>query len=447
MRGDLAKGDEATREEFIREAIWHGSLDRAEQILVEHPELASADIHIAAILGDDSAVRRFLAADPASVHAKSAPYGGDALNYLGLSKYLRLDETRTAGFVRAATALLDAGADPNTGFWTTGEFPEYESAMYGAAGVAHNPAMTRLLLDRGADPNDGEVVYHTPESYDNRALEMIVETGKLTNESLAVMLIRKLDWHDIDGLKYLLDHGAPADGERKRGWCSLHHSLSRGNGLDMIALLLDRGADPMQEADGITAVTRAAREGRNDVLAEFAQRGFSMTLVGVNALIGLCASGDAGRSLIAIAPQLRDELLGVGGTLMGKFTGNGNTEGVRALLDLGVPAAEPFAEGAPYFGTPKGSLAIHVAAWMARPQIVKLLIERGSPIDAADANGDTPLMLAVRACVDSYWTRRRSPDSVAALLAAGASPHGVKYPCGYTDVDALLKPKLTEPRS
>ena len=30
-------------------------------------------------------------------------------------------------------------------------------------------------------------------------------------------------------------------------------------------------------------------------------------------------------------------------------------------------------------------------------------------LDVKDANGRTPLALAVRACVDSYWTGRRSP--------------------------------------
>ena len=34
---------------------------------------------------------------------------------------------------------------------------------------------------------------------------MLVETGRLTSESLSVMLIRKLDWHDYDGTKHLLE--------------------------------------------------------------------------------------------------------------------------------------------------------------------------------------------------------------------------------------------------
>jgi len=48
------------RAAFIEAAVWHGTLERAEAILAAHPEIASSDIHSAAILGDDAAVRRFL---------------------------------------------------------------------------------------------------------------------------------------------------------------------------------------------------------------------------------------------------------------------------------------------------------------------------------------------------------------------------------------------------
>lgn len=50
------------RAAFIEAAILHGSLERAEAILAAHPEVASANIHTAAILGDDAAMRRFLTA-------------------------------------------------------------------------------------------------------------------------------------------------------------------------------------------------------------------------------------------------------------------------------------------------------------------------------------------------------------------------------------------------
>src|SRR5439155_14931285 len=75
----------------------------------------SSDIHSAAILGDDAAVRRFLALDPGNATVKGGPRGWDALTHLCFSKYLRLDRARSAGFLRAAQALLDAGASANTG--------------------------------------------------------------------------------------------------------------------------------------------------------------------------------------------------------------------------------------------------------------------------------------------------------------------------------------------
>ncbi len=427
------------RAAFIEAAVWHGTLERTEAILAAHPELASSDIHIAAILGDDATVRRFLALDPKNVTVKSEPYGGDALVYLCLSKYLRLDRTRTDGFLRAATALLDAGADPNTGFWTTGQYPEFETALYGAAGVAHHPEMTRLLLERGADANDVEVVYHSPETHDNAAMKFVVETGRLTAESLALMLIRKHDWHDYEGVKYLLEHGADPNLKRQRGWRAIHHAIARDNDLEIIALLLDHGADPTLREEDESAVAMAARRGRGDLLALFERRGILIELHGVERLIAACARNDAAgvRSIAEREPQLVREILAQGGKLLAEFAGTWNTNGVRHLLDLGVPITALY-EGDGYFGIAKDSTALHVAAWKAHPPTVKLLIERGAPVDAKDGKGRTPLALAVKACVDSYWTERRSPESVEALLRAGASVSGVAFPSGYAEVDELL---------
>ena len=420
-----------------------GTLERAETILAAHPEIANSGIHAAAILGDDAAVRRIVERDPGSATAKGGPRGWDALTHLCFSRYLRLDRTRSEGFVRAARALLDAGASANTG-WTEPNHqpnPEWESALYGAAGIAHHPELTKLLLERGADPNDGEVVYHTPESYDNRALQLLAETGKLTDESLTLMLVRKHDWHDYDGIKWLLERNANPNLARRRGLLALHHALARDNSLEIIALLLDHGADPALISNGRSAVAMAARGGRSDVLDLFEQRGIPVELRGVDELIAACARNDTGavRALVSRRPGLVGEVLADGATLLAQFAGTGNTDGVRQLLDLDVNVAALY-EGNGYWGIAKDSMAIHVAAWLGRPATVRLLIDRGSPVDVPDGAGRTPLALAVRACVDSYWTERRSPDAVRALLDAGASTAGVLFPSGYAEVDELLTP-------
>src|SRR5580765_7197712 len=202
---------------FLKAATWHGDLTEAEELLRNNPELRAADIHTAAVLGDDAAVRRWVAADPGNATTTSLPYGANALTHLALSKYLRLEPARTPAFLRAATALLDAGADPNTGFWTSGPHPEHETPLYGAAGVAHNEPLTRFLLKRGADPNDVEAVYQSPETDDYGAMKCLVETGKVTREHLSLMLIRKHDWHDYEGVKYLLERGVDPN--------PLHHAI------------------------------------------------------------------------------------------------------------------------------------------------------------------------------------------------------------------------------
>ncbi len=426
------------RTAFIKAAIWHGSLDEADQYLVTHPELASSDIHTAAITGDVEAVRRFLAEDPENANSISEPYGGTALVYMCLSKYLRLNKSNN--FLQIAEALLEAGADANSGFWTEGQYPEFETALYGAAGVAHHAPLTKLLLEHGADPNDEEAVYHSPETYDNDAMKLLVETGQLSSENISLMLIRKHDWHDYDGVKYLLEKGADPNAARFRGWYPLHHALARSNSLPIITLLIDHNADPYLSNDGLTGIQRAAREGRSDVLNLFVQRGFSIELVGIDQLIAACAMGD--KESVQQFPQLLTTLRNMGNELLARFCLSNNKPGIQQLLDLGIDVNTPYEAGDGYWEIPEGSLPIHIATRLGWPAVVQLLIERGAYIDVPDKNGNTPLSLAVKACVDSYWTYRRSTDSIKALLDAGASPANIPLPSGYGEADDLLREAL-----
>jgi ankyrin repeat protein len=431
------------RTKFIEAATWHGPLEPAQAILAAHPELMNGDIHTAAILGDDVAVRRILAADPAAATAQSEPYDGTALVHLCLSKYLRLDPARSPAFLRATEALLDAGADPNGGFWTRGKFPEFETPLYGAAGVAHHAGLTRLLVERGADPNDNESVYHSPESSDLDAMKVLVETGRLTATNLAMMLIRKCDWHDHEGVKYLLGRGADPNLDKFLGLRAIHHSIARDNSLEIVTLLLDHGGDPTLTQHGVTGVTLAARRGRGDLLTLFERRGIPLGLTGVDRLIAACARDESAtiQAYKDREPELVQELLARGGRLLAEFSGTANAAGVRQLLDLGVDITALY-EGDGYFDIAPNSTALHVAAWRGWHQTLRFLIERGAPVNVRDGKGRTPLALAVKACVNSYWTHRRSPESARALLDAGASASDVGYPSGYEAVDELLRARL-----
>src|SRR5206468_13012162 len=140
----------------------------------------------------------------------------------------------------------------------------------------------------------------------------------------------------------------------------------------------------------------AARRGRGDVLELFERRRIATELHGVEKLIAACARNDTA-SISSIAeqePHLVTEVLVEGGKLLAEFAGNGNADGVRHLLDLGVGVRAPFEEGDGYWNVARNSTALHVAAWRARHATVKLLIERGAPVDAGDEKGRTPLALA-----------------------------------------------------
>ena len=182
--------------------------------------------------------------------------------------------------------------------------------------------------------------------------------------------------------------------------------------------------------------------GRGDILQLLKTRGVPLNFTGVDRFIAACAMDDREtiRVLLDQEPALKSELIERGGALLAEFSGVGNVRGVGNLLDCGV-SVDALYEGDPYFDIAKSSTSLHVAAWRANHDVVRELIRRGAPLDAQDGRGRTAMMLAVKACVDSYWMAHRQPDSVRALLAAGASAAGVDLPCGYDEADALLLPR------
>jgi hypothetical protein len=317
------------RSAFVRASVWHGALDEATRILEAHPGLAGADIHLAALLGDAAAVQRFLDEDPARATEAAPPLFWDPLTHLCFSRWLRLEPARSASFVRAAGALLEAGANANTGFFDRDHqpTPAFESVLYGAAGVAHHAELTRLLLAHGADPTDGEVLYHSPEGYDNEVLRLLLDTGRLDAEALAMMLLRKIDWHDHDGVKLLLERGADPNRSWGTGFTGLHHALRRDNWIETIALLLDHGGDPARREHGHTAVERAAWHGRGDVLALLEARGIDVAPDDVHRLVAACARGDEAEVRAAAAPEHVQHVVSHGAELLARFALTDNEAG------------------------------------------------------------------------------------------------------------------------
>ena len=207
-----------------------------------------------------------------------------------------------------------------------------------------------------------------------------MESGKLTVDSLTTMLLRKADWHDYEGIKYLLEHGADPNRMTHWGFTALHQGLRRDNALEEHRrdVRPRRRPETADSRDGLSALAIAARRGRGDVLDSCQRRDIPIELQGVERLIAACARNDAagihvdrsGRA--GTAPGVDRE----GGTLLAQFAGTGALT-ASAISRPGRRRRNGVQMGDPYFDIAKESTALHVAAWRARHDTVRFLIERG----------------------------------------------------------------------
>lgn len=298
---------------------------------------------------------------------------------------------------------------PNSGYFGPAHRPEptFESALYGAAGVAHHAGLTRLLLARGADPNlGGEVPYHAPEGFDDGAMHAVVDSGRLSEEGLSAMLHRKLDWTGLDGVCWLLAHGADPNAVTAWGDRALHHALGRDNALPLLEALLDFGADPALPApgwEGRSAEAVAARVGRADALELFRRRGCAIELAGDDAFFAALTRADRARvdAFPAGEPGIVERLEAAAPGTAVRLAGAGNTPALALALDVGFPL------------TPE---ALPLAVWRERAETVRLLLARGARVSAST------LALAERALAEmSESTPHKSSEIVDALRDAQGS--------------------------
>lgn len=233
--------------------------------------LGTHSIFSAAVVGNAEAVEWFLEENPDFANLAGRPANRSPLLYLTYSRFLRdTDAARVDAILGCAQRLLQAGADPN-GFFLLGD--DKESALYGACGVSNNATLARLLLNAGANANDGEATYHVAESDSHDCIRALFEFG-MDIDHQATVLLRKLDFDDIEGVKVILQSGIDPNHPGIWGKTALHQAIMRGRSLAIIELIIQHGGDVnATRYDGTTARQLAEAEGRDDVVTLLQKHG------------------------------------------------------------------------------------------------------------------------------------------------------------------------------
>jgi len=352
-----------------------------QKLLEQYPDIGQHSIWMAAMLGEVSTVEKILSRNPERVNQKGGPADWEPLLYACFSWFLKYDDSRKPGVRAAAQRLLEAGASPDTAFFSRDAgsgLMSPLSALYGAAGVCNDPEMTRILLDAGANVNDGETCYHASEEPGCRCLALVLERG-VNEDSLRHALFRKLDFEDLPGLQLILAHGADPNSRWMPGSTTpLHHAVNRWRKAETVQCLLDAGTDPnLTNDDGDTPYTLARRLGRTDIAELLAANGANTALTPLNEIIAQCAEGkrpdnlEQAKRLAAQATQSQLDALA-------ELAEAGNELGVAALLDFGFDIHGgnlPNEEGR-VLPTP-----LHKACWKGRSGVVELLLKRGARTD------------------------------------------------------------------
>jgi len=364
------------------QAATGGRRARAEAILAARPELE-----------DDPWVRLVLGhawdGDP---NAAGGPRSWAPLVYACHSCFPTTDLARD---------LLARGADPNGYF--VNEYGKM-SALYGAAGIRHDPELTLELLEAGADPDDGESVYHSTEAESPDCLRILLEHGARTADTNA--LAHALDDERLEHVRLLLEHGADPNES-----FSVAHAVRRGRGRETIELLVSHGADVDRPGGETwrgdvplrTPYQHARLRGKDELAQVLAQLGASTELDPADAAVASIARGENPTTPLpeTLDPDAQEVIV---------------LAAQSGKLELVLDVVGPQFSGV-VAGSPPGTL-LHHAAWIGSVGNVERLLERGAD-PTARAHFDTPLAWAAHGSRD-YGPNGDHVGVAERLVAAGA---------------------------
>ena len=271
--------------------------------------------------------------------------------------------------------------------------------------AAAHPDTFAALQDAGADIRRGDtslLLLECIESYNWASADRLLQQGISLRPSL-------LDKADSDGrtplnralgchaeasvaertVSYLLQHGATPNTADDQGYTPLTMAIFRQHSLGVIRLLLEAGASAnVLTKYGDTPLTYAIVYNRSPELVQ--------TLLQAGADPNMsCRRMPLHSALVGGEEEIAQMLLTAGADLQRTLTPEVMTH-LKADTPLSVPT----------------TLLFHILHAIPTLRHIRLVLEAGADVNAADADGTTPLMLACRSASD--------PAIIRLLLEAGA---------------------------
>jgi ankyrin repeat protein len=341
----------------------------------------------AARTGDVATLGKLLDEHPEEIHLRQKPY-----------EWTLLHTAAQHGQLDAVNLLLDRGLDPNTREKGDNTYP-----MHWAAAAGHLDVVRRLadaggdVVGRGDDHALEVIGWATCwRNYQSDIADFLVSRGARHHIFSAIALnladdVRRIVAADRATLSARLTRN---DGHRT----PLHHAVFNDRP-DMVALLLDLGADPLAvDGGGHTAVAYATTPTVDRPILEriramteaelvSARRGNRKAQVGLMDVIALLGLGELGvlERIVRDSPELLAPNGAANGALHVMAKRN-DVASVTWLLDHG---ADPNARWSHW-----GALVtpLHLAAMQGHAEMVRLLLARGADPRIHDSEHDGDAM-------------------------------------------------------
>jgi ankyrin repeat protein len=238
-------------------------------------------------------------------------------------------------------------------------------------------------------------------------------------------LVKAVQGKHVEAAQRLLDQGAPANARAENGVTALAQAVLMES-VPLVKLLLEHGADPNSVVTGSTVYESeaplhlAARVGGAEMMALLLDRGADINARGRNEATPLLVAARSRKSFKTLqlllergADSILTDTQGATPLTMAALAEDpryieallarhpnpellaeplvqaahaGLRKNVERIVDAGADVNRPEKK---LFDT-----ALHRAAQNDHPDVVKLLLDRGATVDSSNARGETPLMLA-----------------------------------------------------